>query len=728
MRAETWAQRWAGPIVAALLVVVGGAAVFRMEHSVADYDPQYMRTLVERTMRFGGSYYENGIHNKGPLEPIVYEWAARLGGSAGFWLWIAVFTLAAAMAVGLAAATVARRFGAGPVVAASAGVAVVVHLTLSQSDYAGVLYARNLVVAMMSSAFVITLADRAWSTPRRRMASVLAVGLLVGLAVQTLVTAALTAGPLLVWAMWHRRAATVGRWPAWGALVAVSAAAFFSAPLYYRVFGPWADFRDGWWTYARFMNVATERSLVSQFTLGVDQFTSYVVDRPLVTLSVIAFVAVSALRWRRCDPAERGMRVVLFVWWLCGWIELVLSQRYSSHYFSVVAVPTMLMMASLVGDVCRRYRLGRFEPRLVGLPLAAVLLALAPDGTEPLVVGAAAASRFTSTDRLAEEHDRYRDGRVQMVRASLDLVSTAGDPLLVWTSRPWHYLDLERVSATRYIWKSFLLGEIYLAGSGPQYVLPGTWDNFAADLDRAHPTAFVVHADEPVEPATPFAERVERDFTTVFADDTVTLAYRNDLADWLLAPPRADRTSPGSDAATSDGAASQRSATPGRADVLVDPAGCVRLDGELSLGGDDVEQIMDVEQITFRFGHDVVAPSITVNPRVDGGMRVTSLPVDRAPFAIDIAAGLDGAVNGEPGGPADSAVDGDLDGTVDQRVGFTLVVAGRSAVLVIDDRIVAAVRIDGEGPVAVGTLGGAVESVLDTDSIVRSAPPDGSGC
>ena len=107
----------------------------------------------------------------------------------------------------------------------------------------------------------------------------------------------------------------------------------------------------------------------------------------------------------------------------------------------------------------------------------------------------------------------------------------------MWTSYPWPYLNLHRVPATRYIWKNFLLGEIYLARSGPQYVLPGTWETFAADVERTDPTAFVVESVNPVVPGTPFDTLVNENFTTVYTDDVATLAYRSDLARWLQSPP-----------------------------------------------------------------------------------------------------------------------------------------------------------------------------------------------
>ena len=130
------------------------------------------------------------------------------------------------------------------------------------------------------------------------------------------------------------------------------------------------------------------------------------------------------------------------------------------------------------------------------------------------------------------------DGRTHMVRAALDLVSEPDDPLLMWTSYPWPYLNLHRVPATRYIWKNFLLGEIYLARSGPQYVLPGTWETFAADVERTDPDGLRRGDRQPGRAR----HAVRRHSSTTSSRPSsptklVTLAFRDDLAAWLRSPP-----------------------------------------------------------------------------------------------------------------------------------------------------------------------------------------------
>ena len=165
-------------------------------------------------------------------------------------------------------------------------------------------------------------------------------GLAIGLAVQTLLSACFTAVPVLAWVVWTRRHERVWSRPAWLAVPIVAAVGFLSAPIYYRIFGPWAAFVDGWWTYARWMNTATGRSLGGQFGLGVDQFADYYGDRPVLFVVIVAFLTEMVVRWRALDGPGRALRAMLAGWWLAAWIELALSQRYSSHYFSILAVPT----------------------------------------------------------------------------------------------------------------------------------------------------------------------------------------------------------------------------------------------------------------------------------------------------------------------------------------------------------------------------------------------------
>ncbi len=404
------------------------------------------------------------------------------------------------------------------------------------------LYSRNITVGLLALAFIVGAWDGAWRSNRRRIAAVLVAGLAIGLAVQTLLSVCFTAVPVLAWVAWMRRHERVWSRPAWVVVPIVAAAGLLSAPIYYRIFGPWPAFVDGWWTYARWMNTATGRSLGGQFGLGVDQFAEYYGDRPILFVVIVAFMVEMVVRWRALDGPGRALRAMVAGWWLAAWIELALSQRYSSHYFSILAVPTILMIAVLVGSATRRMRLDQVRASMSTemwvLPLAVAILTIQVGGTSSFREGLREASEFQGVSDFDARREQLIDGRTHMVRAALDLVSEPDDPLLMWTSYPWPYLNLHRVPATRYIWKNFLLGEIYLARSGPQYVLPGTWETFAADVERTDPTAFVRGGRQPGgAPARRSTNSSTRGSRPCSPTRPLTLAFRNDLAAWLQSPP-----------------------------------------------------------------------------------------------------------------------------------------------------------------------------------------------
>ena len=75
------------------------AVFFGNDFWVSDWDPTYIREIVERTMRYGGSFYVNGIHNKGPLEPIVYRFAATFSSWDSYWYAVTVLVMVLAFCV-----------------------------------------------------------------------------------------------------------------------------------------------------------------------------------------------------------------------------------------------------------------------------------------------------------------------------------------------------------------------------------------------------------------------------------------------------------------------------------------------------------------------------------------------------------------------------------------------------------------------------------------------------
>ena len=155
-------------VTIATFAVVFGAAVIGNWQRSQNVDPMYAYDILLRTLRYGGTYYQNGIHNKGPLEIFTFQAASWITSRDGFWYGISFFIAVGATVIGFAAARTAQAFKGSREIAIAAAAVVFVHLTLGPSDYAGVLYARNMTTPMLATAWIIALWDRAWTSRRTR--------------------------------------------------------------------------------------------------------------------------------------------------------------------------------------------------------------------------------------------------------------------------------------------------------------------------------------------------------------------------------------------------------------------------------------------------------------------------------------------------------------------------------------------------------------------------------
>ena len=364
-------------------------------------------------------------------------------------------------------------------------------------------------------------------------------GFVLGLAVQTLFTTAFAGGAVAIMVF---GAVRLQRPPEETrrlniAFVASGFATFISAPLWYLLRGRFTEFFSGWWTYARFFSAATGRSFGSQLALGWDHFFAYYQARPFAAFAILAFIAFAILDWATADLRTRLVYGTLIAWFVGAWIELVLSQRYSSQYFSVSSLPTALMIAALAGRVYRMIVAERGPIRgSFAWPLIALVLSVYLFGTQPFVAAVHDLSEFTSVHVHETKIEQGKSGQVRSVRAVLDLVSKNGDPLLVWTNDPWPYMDYHRVSATRFIWESFLTGQIYLGRTSPDYVLPHSWDWFRTDLKQSNPVAFVHVGGGDIPAGSPFDTYVSQGFTLAYPDPKTPVSLRNDVAGQVLAP------------------------------------------------------------------------------------------------------------------------------------------------------------------------------------------------
>jgi hypothetical protein len=525
---------WATVAAATLLVV---SAIFQNELNSQDWDPQYMRDIVERTIVHGGSYYENGIHNKGPIEPLVYHAATLISSYYSFWLAMSLFIALAAIVVAYGVTAAMREVHSGRSSRLVAAIAVFVHFTLTGADYSGKMYSRNIVITMQSAALILMLGDvrlaipPSTGTPKfRSLARWIGAGALLGFSVQTVSTSALSCAVLSIGAlgMIHIRRKDGRNLHGVGgkesvAFVAAGAIAFLSAPIYYVARGLGGVFWKSWWTYGQYMTSATGKSLRRQIAVGWREQWRYYEQRPVAAASLLFFACLTVALWTRMTPVQRILHSLVPAWFVAASLEIVLTQRNSTHYYAVSAVPIAIGGSLSVGWLLKLIKeSGGLAQPWVGhvrtfVPAAATVLILMASGSQSFFGGIRTAAAFAGTGNLSESRRTNQDGPTRGVQAVLDLVSADNDYLWAWTNEPWPYLTHHRVSATRFIWKSFLFGEIYLGRTSPDYVLPGTWKWFLDDLKQAKPAAFLEMRKLPIPEGSIAAKALSEGFTEAFS-------------------------------------------------------------------------------------------------------------------------------------------------------------------------------------------------------------------
>jgi len=530
---------WMKPIVTSLGVVLVLAAVVVLEFRSQDWDPAFARTVVERVGRYGGTYYDNGIWHHGPLDAVMYDIARRVTSFDTYWFAIAALVVLIATVVAMSARAIASATGSARWLSAAFAAVILLHLTVSSSDYAGVIYSRNVSTALIAVGAAIAVSPGPWRSGGNSRRWFLAVAVLAGLAAQTMLSASVTAVVLLVFLVRTRGSSVSIRRP-WITAAASGIGAVASAPLWYLARGSFHEFWQNWWVMGGYMNRATGLSLMQQLSKGRTVLVEYYGDRPLLLAATAISVASAFVTLDGDSPSRRSVRRYMVAWLAAGWLELVISQRYSSHYFVVIMVPTAMLFASTLvlirSEPEQRVEAtsGVSTPGFGGRTLWAVLVASVIVVTTQCVEltrsGLESLGRFRGFEAHADFVRDTRSGPSKNVRAILDLVSEDRGPLLAWTMFPWTYLEFERVPATRLSWKSFMLGEIYLARSSPEYVLDDTWSWFEEDLDESDPGVYLRPKDVPFVTDTPFAEKVRKEFRPSYEDPTFELQLRRDIA------------------------------------------------------------------------------------------------------------------------------------------------------------------------------------------------------
>jgi hypothetical protein len=670
-KTEKTQTRFPAAFAQSALAIIGLGALISIEHRSQDFDPQYTKTIIDRAAEFGGTYYQNGIHNKGPLETALYDSVRIFTTNGSYWFGISLYVLLITTLLSIAVAAVARISGGSRTVTLSAAVLVFLHFSISSSDYAGVIYSRNMTTCALAIVFALIWYPRAWSSIRRSRWTYLASFIVLGFTVQTLLTtlfaATVIGGALII----HRRQA-----PQFDRPIVVAMASFgttiLTAPIWYLGRGSFNEFWSGWWTYAGFMSAGTGRSLMSQIGLGWTEFVGYYQVRPIMLVLVIAFAFTTWMNWKLIEKFQRLMHVALILWFCTGWIELVLGQRYSSHYFSVLAVPNVFMGAILLTQLAAiiAHRKNQQEPARqssdrvhYALPIATAIIVLFSQCSDLFWTGVEKVGTFRTFEQHETERVQSRSGESRTTRAVLDLVSSQGDPLLAWTMYPWTYLEHERVPATRFSWKSFMIGEVYLGKTSPNYVLPDTWNWFAQDMQQTQPKAFARPKETPLDEQTPFAQYVSANFTTAYDGNSMEVGISNKVWTTLTAEP----TQPLDIA--EDEIFSETSP------FVLSDTHCVRIAGTLNF-----DQLSDDSGIIFNLS-DPTASYENVH---------LSLSATRASSSSDTV-----EFTGK-----------DIEHDSAEPLKFVLVVGSRSAVLVVDSKVVAGTRTGAQAQLSVAIKAG----------------------
>ena len=739
---------WQRLCLLATVFVVGAmvvAALFHNEFRSQNWDPMQTRVYVLRTMRFGGTFYENGLVNKGPVEPLVYRLAAAVTSYDGFWYAISAIIIVVAAVLAWAAGKTAQVLGGHRLLGIAIGIGVFFHFTLGKADYAGALYSRNMIIGMYAGAWLIAISPRWWTLRRAPVAAGL-IGVLLGLGIQTLFVSTIAAIGVALMALAaietvddespYRRSRRI--------LVITPFVVFLLCPIYYGIRGRFAEFWGSYWTYNTYQNAATGRSFANQLVYGRDVILRYYRAWPVSLVIVVAFIAVTVALWPTFDRRARAVHVSISIWFIGAWAELVAGQRYSSHYFSILAILTALMAAAVLGQVYRLLlgeRDGRAFRSLAAWPLAASLLAIAAGGGQHLTLGLQAASGYSSVQQVADQRRAIEPGKQRTVRAVMDLASDDGDPLLAWTEYPWVYLNYRRTAATRWIWKSFMLGQIYLGRSSAAYVLPDTWDWFADDMAEARPAVFLEEVALPVVAATPFGVYADQNFRTVYSNADNIVHLRNDVAAAIIDGDGAGEPftplAPALETSwqTGEGEAILPADTAANlTDVIeLSTSTCTRISGTYTgldgSGGSFLSFRLDRPGSTGSnlrlniVGNQIVSGNDTTiydTTYLDG--------IDPAGQTVapdeDVVTSEDGTVIELPDdGTADEAVDEAAADDPEQH-DFAVVVGARSAALVIDGRIHAAVRLEGQTRLALEVRQGGV----DLTDLRRGPAPSTAGC
>lgn len=521
LHADARLSRLVGLAAAVVAPVWLVAAVFNLERVGRAFDSIWARASVDRVIRLDGGYYTAGSDHRGPFWMAIYHVTELVTPRWAFWFAVAVLIVVVAAGTALAVVVVARTVTGERAVTAAAGVFVLAYLVFGPEEYSRVLYSRNVTTALTALAFALVC-----RLPRDRLRPALLVGsgVAAGLAVQTITTSALPCAVVGLVAvlstvrMDGRRSLRVtlqaAAWWAVPMLVTVAA-----APVYYALRGEFGDFWAHYVTYNRHYTAATGRSTLEILRKSLADIGWYYGRHPFQAALLVAFAVDTVAVWRSATYHDRLLRGGLIGWWFAETISMGLAQRFFEHYRVVPFVPVATMGAILAG------RSARIMPpqgrRLAPLgALAAVPFVL---GGPNLARGITEALAFRGPARHVERWERSLRPERRFERAVVHALSDSDEYVLYWLGDPFPYDAIDRLSASRYLESRWMTGEIYGGATDARYVLPGTWDRWTADVERARPPIALVYHDRPYPAGTPVDRLLREQYVEVVATPAATV-------------------------------------------------------------------------------------------------------------------------------------------------------------------------------------------------------------
>lgn len=555
-------KRLSGPTTAAIKVTlaVGSAlgvaamtvaAMVAIEVRARGVDAVGVLETGLRVVRLGGSYYTTGADQKGPLFQLPYHLAAALGGRRFAWWYVAAFAILAALVAAWSVARIVMARGHSRGLAVAGGVGLYIHLILAWNGYSGILYARNITIALLAFSLSEVLLWKHLTVPWR----IVLAGIAAGLASQTILTelfGSFVVGMVLLvrvlsestkeastkkFRIAHllHRSNRIRPFLLW---LAGAAGGFLSAPSWYLVRGRFSEFWYFWFNYNRFYADSTHATAKQKLRMGWIGMRGFYRQESGEALILGVFVLLLLVGLRRASFREGRREFIvdigLLAWWAAECAAVVAAQRFSGHHFVLVAVPVGAMGAVLFAQLFESQR-----PSPAGghgswhgvMATAAVVGASFVPSWQQFKPSWFEVRHFPGFRAKSEAWLNNQDPTTRTARALVDLVTPRNGFVWVWDVQPMWPGTLNRMSGSRYVEKRMLLGYIYGGTSSPKYVPPRAWQQFEQDLQRTH-TVIVADRDSDLMPRDlPASGYLDRTFIPVMKSGEWNLRIRSTSLD-----------------------------------------------------------------------------------------------------------------------------------------------------------------------------------------------------